>query len=144
MLYFQEFIIVVRRYSMVFYKRWGFWFFIIVILLSGFFILNRTFRTVEIKTAKAKRQGLTITVTATSTGTIKADEEVKLTAQRIGRISKLLVKEGSIVKTETLIAELDPDEVVYNLQMSEASLQKAQHRLDELMAAFNPLCAEGL
>lgn len=127
---------------MVFYKRWGFWFFIIVILLFVFFVLNRTLRTVEVKTAKVKRQELTITVTATSTGTIKADEEVKLTAQRIGRISKLFVEEGSIVKVGTLIAELDPDEAMYNLQMSEASLQRAQYRLDELRAALNPLRVE--
>ena len=97
-----------------------------------FLILKRTFSAVEVKTAPVNRQELAITVTATSTGTIKSETEVKITAQRIGKITKLYVEEGSIVKPGSMIAELDPEEAHLSLQAARASLEKAQSRLKEL------------
>ncbi len=91
---------------MAFYKRFSFWFFVLVLLLIAFFIVNKTLRAVEVKTVKVEREDFTLTVTATSMGTIKADEEVRLTAQRVGRISRLLVKEGDIVKSGALCSTL--------------------------------------
>jgi RND family efflux transporter MFP subunit len=127
---------------MAFYKRFSFWFFVLALLLFTFFIVNKTLRAVEVKTVKVGRDNFTLTVTATSMGTIKADEEVRLTAQRVGRISKLLVKEGDIVKSGALIAVLDPDEAVYNLKMAQATLQRMQARLNELRSALDPLRIE--
>jgi RND family efflux transporter MFP subunit len=124
------------------YKRFSFYIVICVLLGIAVFIVNKAFKAVEIKTVRVERQNLTVTVTATSTGTIKADEEVRLTAQRIGRISKLYIKEGSLVKAGDLVAEIDPDETMYNLQMAQAALQRIQARLDELKAAYNPLKIE--
>lgn len=127
---------------MAFYKRFSFWFFVLALLLFTFFIVNKTLRAVEVKTAKVKRENFTLTVTATSMGTIKADEEVRLTAQRVGRISRLLVREGDIVKSGVLIALLDPDEAMYNLRMAEATLQRMQARLNELRSVLDPLRIE--
>ncbi|MBM4135874.1 MAG: efflux RND transporter periplasmic adaptor subunit [Nitrospira sp.] len=129
-------------HPMPLYKRFSFYIFVFALLGIAAFIVNKTFKAVEIKTVRVERQNLTVTVTATSTGTIKADEEVRLTAQRIGRISKLYIKEGSLVKAGDLVAEIDPDETMYNLQMAQAALQRMQARLDELKAAYNPLRIE--
>ncbi len=129
-------------HTMPLYKRFSFYIVICVLLGIAVFIVNKAFKAVEIKTVRVERQNLTVTVTATSTGTIKADEEVRLTAQRIGRISKLYIKEGSLVKAGDLVAEIDPDETMYNLQMAQAALQRTQARLDELKAAYNPLKIE--
>ncbi|HCC68737.1 MAG TPA: hypothetical protein DEP99_02500 [Nitrospiraceae bacterium] len=128
--------------NMPFYKRFSFWFFILALFTLAFFVVNKTLKAVEIETAEIKRQDLVITVTATAVGTIKADEEISLTAQRAGRISRLLVKEGDVVKAGTLVAKLDPDEAMHNLKLSEAALQRSQYRLDELKATYNPLRVE--
>lgn len=129
-------------HTMPLYKRFSFYIVICVLLGIAVFIVNKTFKAVEIKAVRVERQDITVTVTATSTGTIKADEEVRLTAQRIGRISKLHIKEGSLVKAGDLVAEIDPDETMYNLQMAQAALQRTQARFDELKAAYNPLKIE--
>jgi len=131
---------------MPFYKKLSFWFFSIIILLMAFFILKRTFNAIEVKVSPVKKQELIITVTATSTGTIKSGREMKITAQRVGRISKLLVEEGDIVKPGLTIAELDPDEAYLNLQMAQASVDRAKAVLKETEARlrrFNDLKGKG-
>lgn len=127
---------------MSFYRKRSFWFFSAIILLVMFFILKRTFSAVDVKTTPVNRQELAITVTATSTGTIKSETEVKVTAQRIGKITKLFVEEGSIVKPGSMIAELDPEEAHLSLQAARASLEKAQSRLKELRNSHDSLKVE--
>lgn len=131
---------------MPFYKRLSFWFLTGVVFLAAFFILRKTFNAVEVKVLPVKRQGFVITVTATSTGTIKSDREVKITAQRIGEISRLLVEEGDVVKPGSTIAELDTNEVYLNLQVAQASLDRARAVLKEVEARlkrFNELKEKG-
>ena len=127
---------------MPFYRKRSFWFLSAIILLVMFFILKRTFSAVDVKTTTVNRQELAITVTATSTGTIKSETEVKITAQRIGKITKLFVEEGSIVKPGSMIAALDPDEAHLSLQAARASLEKAQSRLKELRNSHDSLKVE--
>lgn len=127
---------------MPFYRKRIFWFLSAIILLVMFFILKRTFSSVDVKTTPVSRQELAITVTATSTGTIKSETEVKITAQRIGKITKLFVEEGSIVKPGSMIAELDPEEAHLSLQAARASLEKAQSRLKELRNSHDSLKVE--
>ncbi|MBI4684048.1 MAG: efflux RND transporter periplasmic adaptor subunit [Nitrospirae bacterium] len=109
---------------MSFYKKISFWFFLVLIFLAAFFIIKRSFNAIEVKVSPVKRQELTITVTATSTGTIKSGTEMKITAQRAGRISKLSVEEGDILKPGSGIAEIDTDEALLNLQIARSSLDK--------------------
>ncbi|HBU05485.1 MAG TPA: hypothetical protein DEA95_02580 [Nitrospiraceae bacterium] len=111
---------------MPFYRKRIFWFLSAIIFLVMFFILKGTFSAVDVKTTPVNRQELAITVTATSTGTIKSEKEVKIKAQRIGKITKLYVEEGSIVKPGSMIAELDPEEAHLSLNIALASLEKAK------------------
>lgn len=127
---------------MPFYRKRIFWFLSAIILLIMFFILKRSFSAVDVKTTPVNRQELAITVTATSTGTIKSETEVKITAQRIGKITKLFVEEGSIVKPGSMIAELDPEEAHLSLLAARASLEKAQSRLKELRNSHDSLKVE--
>jgi len=114
-----------------FYKRWGFRVLSIALILIAFFIFKKIFSAVDVKTTVVNRQELAITVTATSTGTIKSETEVKITAQRIGKITRLYVEEGSIVKPGSMIAELDPDEAYLNLNIAQASVEKAKSIMKE-------------
>ncbi len=131
---------------MPFYKRFSFWLFLAAVFIIVFLFAKRTFNAVEVKTLPVKKQELTITVTATSTGTIKSDKEVRVTAQRVGKISRLFVEEGNIVSPGADIAELDSEEGLLNLKIAQASLDKADAVLKEVEARvsrFNELKAKG-
>ena len=92
---------------------------------------------------RKKCQPLEITVTATSTGTIKSDTEVKVAAQRAGRISALHVLEGDIVRKGDVIAELDTTEAVINLERARAVHARAEAVIEELKASYHALEAGG-
>lgn len=83
-----------------------------------------------------------LTVTPTATGTIKSDTEVKVTAQRSGRVSEIEVVEGDEVKEGELIAELDPTEALINRNKARASLARARAVRKELGASYEALDAE--
>ncbi|MDP2167600.1 MAG: efflux RND transporter periplasmic adaptor subunit [Thermodesulfovibrionales bacterium] len=115
------------------------------LLFSGtvvFLIVKKTSGSVEVTTTPLGRKTLEITVAATATGTIKADTEVRVAAERTGRISKLLVEEGAIVKAGSLIAELDPEDAKLSLRMSLASYERAGYALDEMRAMLEPFRIE--
>lgn len=94
---------------------------------------------VSVNTIKVTKNPLLITVTAISTGTVKAETEARISAQRTGRIERLFFDEGSIVEKGRVIAELDREEAFLNLKLAETALQKAQLRLDEMRISLNVL-----
>lgn len=108
----------------------------VVVLLTLFFMRNSG---VDVKIITAKKQPLLITVTATSTGTVKAETEARISAQRTGNVTRLLFDEGSIVDNKRVIVELDPEEAYLNLKLAEATLQKAISRLEEMRASLSVL-----
>ena len=116
------------------YKRFSFWFLILAVVVAAFFIYRKSTNAITVKVAPVKRQSLEITVTSTSTGIVKAEKEIKITAQRTGRINKLYVEEGQEVKQGQLLCEIDPAEAMINLQKAEASLMAAKARLAEAKA----------
>ncbi|MDI6800867.1 MAG: efflux RND transporter periplasmic adaptor subunit [Thermodesulfovibrionales bacterium] len=103
-----------------------------------FFIFSQK-RGIDVKVAPVKKETLLITVTATQTGTIKSEIEARISAQKTGRITKLLFDEGSIVDTRSVIAEIDPEEAYLNLKLSEATLQKAKHGLNEMKTSLDAM-----
>lgn len=127
---------------MVFYRKIKFWMLIAAIIITAFFLSRSYFKRIEVKGFEVRKQELIISVTATSTGTIKADKDIKITSQRIGRISKLLVEEGSIVSKGDLVAELDYDEHQQKMNVSSAALQKIQATLEALRLSFNSFKAD--
>lgn len=124
------------------YRKTWFWLLLITAGVVLFFVLRESFNSLEVKTVPVVRKDLEITVTATSTGTVKSDKEVKITAQRVGRISGLHVHEGYIVKKNSPVAELDPEEAHVNLQLHRASLDRIKASLDETKTSFKPLKTE--
>lgn len=97
---------------------------------------------IEVKTEIIKRQPFLITVTATATGTMKAETEANISAQRSGRIEKLFFDEGSIVDNRSIIAELESESVYLDLKLAEATLQKAKARLAEMNTALEAFKVE--
>ncbi|MBI5635131.1 MAG: efflux RND transporter periplasmic adaptor subunit [Nitrospirae bacterium] len=117
---------------MALYKKISFYLILLVVIIPAFFIYRATLRGLEVNGSVVKKKDLVISVTGTSTGTIKADKEVKLSAQRVGRISKLYVEEGSVVAAGGSIADLESDEVQQRLLLASASMQRMNAQLDSL------------
>lgn len=117
---------------MVFYKKIGFWLLVGLGIIAGLLILRTSFKKIDVTGYEISKKDLIISVTATSTGTIKADNEVRLTAQRTGRVTRLLVQEGSIVGKGDLVAELEYDEAGQRLQIASAFLQRSQANLEAM------------
>lgn len=122
-------------------RKWP-WVLLLVALAAGLLYLRSAGKAVEVRTDHARRQIIELTVTATATGTVKSDTEVKVTAQRVGRISRIGVVEGDIVRKGDIIAELDPAEVRINLKRTRASLERARAVYEELAASLKALEAE--
>jgi len=117
---------------MVLYKKISFWLILLIVIALAFFLYRTTLRGLEVNGYQVKKKDLVISVTGTSTGTIKADKEVRLSAQRMGRISKLYVEEGSQVVAGGSIADLESDEVQQRLMLASASMQRMKAQLNGL------------
>jgi len=83
-----------------------FWSALIAVIVVLFIALSGK-KPVSVKAIELKPGELRVIVNATTTSTIKSETEVTLSAQRTGRVVKLPVKEGDVVKAGTLIAQLD-------------------------------------
>lgn len=127
---------------MKFYRRTSFWLLVALFSFVAFFIYKKSTVTVQVKTVPAVIQDLDLTVTATSTGTIRSDMEIKITAQRAGKLTGLFVEEGDMVEAEQKVAEIDPVEAEINLKLSRAALEKASAVLSQMKSALNALLVE--
>lgn len=112
---------------------------ILILIIIAIFIAGNYFNSIKVKTEVVKRRNIEITVTATSTGTIKSDTEAKITAQRVGSITKLYFDEGDVVKAGQVVAELESNEAYYSMKLSEATLNKAIFVLDQIKAAYESM-----
>lgn len=99
---------------------------VLVFVISG--KKTSTVRVMELKPGE-----LRVIVNATTTSTVKSETEVTLSAQRTGRVVKLPVKEGDLVKARSLIAQLDlTEESVQTenaLAQSKATFEEAEKNL---------------
>lgn len=127
---------------MKFYRRTSFWLLVAFFVLATFFIYEKSTVTVHVKTVPAVIQDLDLTVTATSTGTIRSDMEIKITAQRAGKLTGLFVDEGDMVEADQKVAEIDPVEAEINLKLSRAALEKAFAVLSQMKSALKALSVE--
>ena len=96
---------------------------------------------VMVRIAEVKPGELRVIVNATTTSTVKSETEVTLSAQRTGRVVKLPVREGDVVKTGALIAQLDlTEEEVQSestLLQSKASFDEARKNLNRSQGLFD-------
>lgn len=111
----------------------------IALIIVAIFIMRNYFNSVKVKSGVVNRHRLDITVTATSTGTIKSDNEAKITAQRTGRITRLNIEEGDTVKAGQIVAELESEEALYNMRLAEATLGKTKFILEQMKASYESM-----
>ncbi|MBV9963436.1 MAG: efflux RND transporter periplasmic adaptor subunit [Parafilimonas sp.] len=77
-------------------------------------------------------QPQTISNTIEANGTVVANEYVELHPEASGRITYLSVPEGKFVKKGTVIARINDEDLVANLNKSKAALKLAQSYVDRL------------
>ena len=96
---------------------------------------------IPVKAIELKPGELRVIVNATTTSTIKSETEVTLSAQRTGRVVKLPVKEGDLVRAGALIAQLDlAEESVQTesvLMQSKATYEEAGKNLKRVEDLFH-------
>lgn len=95
---------------------------------------------VEVRTEKVEARDLVASVTAS--GQIQPRTKVNVSADVTGKIVRLAVKEGDIVKKGQFLLQIDPEQVQAALQRAEAALastkaQEAQSRANLLQAQKN-------
>ncbi|MFH1662237.1 MAG: efflux RND transporter periplasmic adaptor subunit [Candidatus Falkowbacteria bacterium] len=103
---------------------------IIVGAVASYFVFGEK-ETVEYTTVKAERGSILQTVS--ETGVVKASNEVDLNFSTTGKIAKILVKIGDIVKNGQVLAELDYSDLSINEQEAQANLDIANAQLNKLL-----------
>jgi HlyD family secretion protein len=110
-----------------------------LVILAAWMIFNK--KSITVRVIDLKPGDLRVVVNATTTSTVKSETEVTLSAQRTGRVIKLPVREGDIVKSGTLIAQLDlTEESVQTenaLAQSKATYEEAGKNLKRSEDLFN-------
>lgn len=96
---------------------------------------------VPVRVAALKPGDLRVVVNATTTSTVKSETEVTLSAQRTGRVVRLPVQEGDVVRAGALIARLDLSEESVQtgnvLAQSKATYEEADKNLKRSEDLFN-------
>ncbi len=87
---------------------------------------------VEYTTARVEKGDIVQTVS--ETGTVKASSEIDLNFLNSGKIAKILVKIGDIVKKDQILAELDYSGLSIKEQEARANLEVAKANLAKLLA----------
>jgi HlyD family secretion protein len=115
---------------------WG----ILSVLIIAMLFLVLGEKPILVKTVELKRGELRVIVNATTTSTIKSETEVTLSAQRTGRVIKLPVNEGDLVKAGELIAKLDLSEEAVQAEnvfaQSKATYVESENNLDRIKELF--------
>ena len=73
----------------------------------------------------------TLTQSLEVTGTLKSNQNVNLGAKLIGRVAKVLVRDGSRVRRGQLLVQLDDDELRAQVAAAQAGVRTAQVRLQQ-------------
>jgi len=111
------------------------------VMVAAAVVVIAGIKPVLVRVAELNRGELRVIVNATTTSTVKSETETTLSAQRTGRVIKLPVKEGDIVKAGSLIAQLDlTEESVQSesvLGQSKATYQEADKNLKRMQGLFD-------
>ncbi len=82
----------------------------------------------------------TLAVTVSATGTLAPRNQVDVGAEVSGRIDKLMVDFNDRVKKGEVLARINTDQYVAQLQQAQASLAQAQATLQQSTLDSRPLC----
>src|SRR6266704_2676861 len=106
------------------------------VVILGIVVISaaaRRDRAQEVRFETTGRRDLVAAVTAS--GKIQPKKKVDVSADITGRITRIAVREGDLVKQGQFLIQIDPTIYQANLQHAEANLNAAQHQVDQARAA---------
>lgn len=116
-------------------------FVLLILIVSAFFIFNKSDTAIAVTTSKVERR--TITQTVSAVGKIEPEIEVKISSETSGEILFLGVKEGDTVKAGQLLVRIKPDILETQLEQFKAAANAAKIEIQiakaELERAENDL-----
>jgi RND family efflux transporter MFP subunit len=104
---------------------------VVIIIIGGILASNRKNK-VEYQTVKVERKDLVQTVEAT--GEVKSADYIDLNFKTSGRVSKINVKEGDIVKTGAILANLENTKENSQILSAQSQLISAKAELEKLLS----------
>lgn len=111
---------------------------IVLVALAGLAYANlgltRTTGT-TVNTEKIQLRSLEAIVTAS--GKVQPRRTVKVSNEAVGKILKLLVREGDMVKAGQVLAEIDPTQLQTTVENREASLASVQSQLSQMLTQLD-------
>lgn len=88
---------------------------------------------IEVSVFKVKKGDVEATITATTTGTVKAKAVSKISSQYMGKIARILRREGARVKKNETLVELENRDARAQVGLARANLRAAQADLNQLL-----------
>ena len=107
---------------------------VVVAASVGYGIYARNRGVIAVQASRVVKQDLTQTVSAN--GEIKPKKYVNISANTMGRIVELAVKEGDHVREGGLLIRLDSIQTDAEVQSAQASLEAAQAELEGMAASL--------
>jgi HlyD family secretion protein len=104
----------------------------VVVAVSALSAARRGGRATEVRIEPVTKRDLVSVVTAS--GKIEANSQVDISSDITGRIVKLTVREGDMVKKGQLLVQIDPSQYQSVVQRAEALLQSSQAGLAQVRA----------
>jgi HlyD family secretion protein len=109
-------------------RRWKAWLIVAMLAVAAavsvYALFGRSSNTVRYVTEPVTRSDLHVTVTAT--GSIQPTSQVEVSSELSGTIRRVFVDYNSMVKAGQVVAELDTDKFMANLDSSRAKLNAAK------------------
>jgi HlyD family secretion protein len=111
---------------------------ILVLAVVGVIALPRIFSSMKPGQAQSQYQTEAarlgnITVYVGATGSVRSNQTASIPWETSGKVGKVNVAKGQVVKADTVLGELDPGSVSQNLIQAQADLINAKDALDKLM-----------
>ncbi|HEX9893786.1 MAG TPA: efflux RND transporter periplasmic adaptor subunit [Gemmatimonadales bacterium] len=104
----------------------------VVVAITALSASRRGGRATEVRIEPVTKRDLVAVVTAS--GKIEAKSQVDISSDITGRIVKITVREGDLVKAGQLLVQIDPSQYQSVVQRSEAFLQASQASLMQVRA----------
>lgn len=104
----------------------------VVVAISALSAARRSGRATEVRIETVGKRDLVSVVTAS--GKIEAVTQVDISSDITGRIVKITVREGDLVKKGQLLVQIDPSQYQSVVQRAEAFLQSSQASLQQVRA----------
>ncbi len=110
-------------------KSW-LWSALVILVIVVSFYYYRAGQVLEVETVAVRKGNILVSVTPTETGTVDSDATAQIKAEVAGRISELLVAEGTRVKAGDVLARLESSELTARVALARSSLEAARMRLE--------------